>query len=109
VRPSRRFRRFPGNGGRHPGVLLRPTSRTAFSPRSPPRSTSASPKATWRPESISGLNQALDAAGVNYTFEIYPGTIHGFAMSYSVAFSPLGLQRHWDRLLPLLDGTLASG
>ena len=60
------FAAFPGNGGRHPGVLLypdafgvrpllqqmarelagRPTARTAFSPRSPPRSTSASPKAT---------------------------------------------------------------
>jgi carboxymethylenebutenolidase len=28
-------------------------------------------------EAISELNQALDAAGVGYTTEIYPGTIHG--------------------------------
>ena len=61
------------------------------------------------PESISGLNRALDAAGVDYTSEIYPGTIHGFTMSDTDAFSPSGLQRHWDRLLPLLGRTLASG
>ena len=61
------------------------------------------------PESISELNQALDAAGIDYTSEIYPGTIHGFTMSDTDAFSPSGLQRHWDRLLPLLHRTLASG
>ena len=61
------------------------------------------------PESISELNQALDAAGVDYTSEIYPGTVHGFTMSDTDAFSPSGLQHHWDRLLPLLDRTLASG
>jgi len=61
------------------------------------------------PESIRELDQALDAAGVDYTSEIYPGTIHGFTMSDTDAFSPSGLQRHWDRLLPLLDRTLASG
>lgn len=53
-----------------------------------------------RPEAISELNQALDAAGVGYTSEIYPGTVHGF--------NPSALQRHWDRLIPLLDRTLAN-
>jgi carboxymethylenebutenolidase len=61
-----------------------------------------------RPEAISELNQALDAAGVGYSTEIYPGTIHGFTMSDTDAFNPSALQRHWDRLLPLLDRTLAS-
>jgi carboxymethylenebutenolidase len=61
-----------------------------------------------RPEAISELNQALDAAGVGYTTEIYPATIHGFTMSDTDAFNPSALQRHWDRLLPLLDRTLAS-
>jgi carboxymethylenebutenolidase len=60
------------------------------------------------PESISELNQALEAAGVDYTSEIYPGTIHGFTMSDTDAFSPSGLQRHWDRLLLLLDRALAN-
>ncbi|MCX4679287.1 dienelactone hydrolase family protein [Streptomyces sp. NBC_01433] len=59
-------------------------------------------------EAISELNQALDAAGVSYTSEIYPGTVHGFTMSDTDAFDPAALQRHWDRLLPLLDLTLAD-
>ena len=52
--------------------------------------------------SMSELDQALDAAGVDYTSEIYPGTVHGFTMSDTDAFNPSALQRHWDRLLPLL-------
>ncbi len=60
------------------------------------------------PEALDELNQALDAAGVDYTSEIYPGTIHGFTMSDTDAFNPSALQHHWDRLLPLLDRTLAS-
>ncbi|WP_406187112.1 dienelactone hydrolase family protein [Streptomyces sp. NBC_01006] len=58
------------------------------------------------PEALGELNQALDAAGVGYTSEIYPGTVHGFTMSDTGAFDPAGLKRHWDRLLPLLDATL---
>ncbi|WP_326692086.1 MULTISPECIES: dienelactone hydrolase family protein [unclassified Streptomyces] len=60
------------------------------------------------PEALGELNQALDAAGISYTSEIYPGTIHGFTMSDTDAFSPAALKHHWDRLLPLLDRTLAN-
>ncbi|MFJ8593400.1 dienelactone hydrolase family protein [Streptomyces sp. NPDC093598] len=60
------------------------------------------------PEALGELNRALDAAGVDYTSEIYPGTVHGFTMSDTDAFDPSALQRHWDRLLPLLDRTLAD-
>ena len=60
------------------------------------------------PEALGELNQALDAAGVDHTSEIYPGTIHGFTMADTDAFNPAALQRHWDRLLPLLDRTLAN-
>ncbi|WP_406180014.1 dienelactone hydrolase family protein [Streptomyces sp. NBC_01006] len=60
------------------------------------------------PEAISQLSQALDHAGVGYTCEIYPGTVHGFTMSDTDAFNPSALQRHWDRLLPLLDRTLTG-
>ncbi|MET8169830.1 dienelactone hydrolase family protein [Streptomyces sp. NPDC005329] len=60
------------------------------------------------PEALGELNQAMDAAGVGYTSEIYPGTIHGFTMADTDAFNPAALQRHWDRLLPLLDRTLAN-
>ncbi|MEU0628992.1 dienelactone hydrolase family protein [Streptomyces sp. NPDC005989] len=61
------------------------------------------------PEAISEFEQALDAAGVAHTCEIYPGTLHGFTMADTAAFDPVALQRHWDRLLPLLDRTLAKG
>lgn len=57
-------------------------------------------------ESFSELDQALEAAGIAYTNETYPGTIHGFTMSDTDAFDPTALQRHWDRLLALLDGAL---
>ncbi|MCK9900786.1 dienelactone hydrolase family protein [Frankia sp. Cpl3] len=60
------------------------------------------------PEALTELNQALDAAGVGYTSEIYPGTIHGFTMSDTDAFSAPGLKHHWDRLLPRLDRGLAN-
>ncbi|WP_324783520.1 dienelactone hydrolase family protein [Streptomyces sp. H51] len=61
------------------------------------------------PEALGQLNQVLDAAGVSHTSEIYPGTVHGFTMSDTDAFSASGLKRHWDRLLPLLDRALGSG
>jgi carboxymethylenebutenolidase len=57
-------------------------------------------------ETLGELNAALDATGVAYTSEIYPGTVHGFTMSDTDAFSPAALQLHWDRLLPLLGRTL---
>jgi carboxymethylenebutenolidase len=61
------------------------------------------------PEALAELNRTLDAAGLDYTSEIYPGTVHGFTMSDTDAFNPEALQLHWDRLLPLLSGTLTGG
>ncbi|MFF4099122.1 dienelactone hydrolase family protein [Streptomyces sp. NPDC001903] len=61
-----------------------------------------------RPEAITELRRALDAAGVGHAIELYPGTVHGFTMSDTAAFDPSALQRHWDRLLPLLARTLGG-
>ncbi|MFD7060480.1 dienelactone hydrolase family protein [Streptomyces sp. NPDC059906] len=61
------------------------------------------------PEALVELNQALGAAGVGYTSEIYPGTVHGFTMSDTDAFDAAALRLHWDRLLPLLGRTLDRG
>ena len=58
------------------------------------------------PEAISELTASLDAAGVRHTSEVYPDTVHGFTMTDTAAYSPTGLQRHWERLLPLLTRTL---
>ena len=61
------------------------------------------------PKAIARLDEALDAAGVGDPTEIYPGTVHGFTMADTDAFHPAGLQRHWDRLLALLDRALPDG
>ncbi|WP_086841083.1 dienelactone hydrolase family protein [Amycolatopsis kentuckyensis] len=55
------------------------------------------------PEALGELNRVLDAAGLEYTSEIYPGTVHGFTMADTDAFEPAALQRHWESLLALLD------
>ncbi|MFD5637836.1 dienelactone hydrolase family protein [Streptomyces sp. NPDC127077] len=60
------------------------------------------------PEVVGELDQALEAAGVDHTCEIYPGTVHGFTMADTDAFDPAALQHHWDRLLPLLESALTK-
>ncbi|WP_197349213.1 dienelactone hydrolase family protein [Streptomyces bathyalis] len=60
------------------------------------------------PKDIARLDEALDAAGVRYTSEVYPGP-HGFTMSDTSAYSPVALERHWERLLPLLRRNLKGG
>ncbi|HEY3478293.1 MAG TPA: dienelactone hydrolase family protein [Streptomyces sp.] len=60
------------------------------------------------PEGVSELNKVLDGAGVEYTSEIYPGTVHGFTMTDTAAYSASGLQLHWERLVPLLGSALTT-
>ncbi|MFJ9369537.1 dienelactone hydrolase family protein [Nocardia sp. NPDC101769] len=60
------------------------------------------------PASLGKLEQALETAGVDYSIEIYPDTIHGYTMSDTDAFNPAATQHHWNHLLPLLDRTLAT-
>ncbi|PPS82999.1 dienelactone hydrolase family protein [Streptomyces sp. MH60] len=59
-------------------------------------------------EALGELNAALDAAGVDYTSEIYPGTVHGFTMADTDTYNAAALRRHWDHLVPLLDRTLVN-
>ncbi|MEU6845806.1 dienelactone hydrolase family protein [Streptomyces sp. NPDC046716] len=60
------------------------------------------------PASLAALDQALTTAGRAASTEIYPGTVHGFTMSDTSAFDAEGLERHWDRLLPLLERALGK-
>jgi carboxymethylenebutenolidase len=96
--------------GFHPGFLVTdaPDSPHRLVPKLTAQVHLGHAEGDMSSEAISELNRALDAAGVGYTSEIYPGTIHGFTMSDTDAFNPSALQRHWDRLLPLLDRTLTN-
>ncbi|OZD04841.1 dienelactone hydrolase [Rhodococcus sp. 06-235-1A] len=63
------------------------------------------------PQALNELNTALEAARLDYTSEIYPGTIHGFTMADTDAFDAVGSERHWEHLLALLallDSALTS-
>jgi carboxymethylenebutenolidase len=96
--------------GFHPGFLVTgaPDSPHRLVPELTAQVHLGLAEGDMKPEAISELNQALDAAGVEYTTEIYPGVIHGFTMSDTDAFNLSALQRHWERLLSLLNRALAS-
>ncbi|MFI6996705.1 dienelactone hydrolase family protein [Nocardia sp. NPDC050175] len=96
--------------GFHPGALVTdaPDSPHLLIPELPTQLHLGLAENDMPPESVDLLNQALDAVGLGSTAELYPNTVHGFTMSDTDAFNPAALQRHWDRLLPLLARALAN-
>ncbi|GAA0378149.1 dienelactone hydrolase family protein [Streptomyces blastmyceticus] len=96
--------------GFHPGFLVTdaPDSPHRLVPRLTAEVHLGLAEGDMSPETLAEFNRALDAAGVDYTTEVYPGTVHGFTMSDTEAFDPAALQHHWDRLLPLLGRTLTN-
>ncbi|MHB8529342.1 MAG: dienelactone hydrolase family protein [Caulobacteraceae bacterium] len=65
--------------------------------------------AGFPPEQAERLRQALDAAGVANTVEIYPGARHGYAPPDMPVYDQAASERHWRELLKLLDETLKPG
>jgi carboxymethylenebutenolidase len=59
--------------------------------------------ASMTPEQIRTLEEALDAAGVRYTSEVYEGAPHGFSMADTAMYNEAAEQRHWVNLFGLLD------
>ena len=57
-------------------------------------------------EVLDALPAAMEAAGVNYRIEIYPGTEHGFAFPERPAYNKAAGERHWERMLELFDRQL---
>lgn len=51
------------------------------------------------------LNDALEAARVPYSIEVYAGASHGFAVPDLPVYDRAAAERHWDRLLQLLRET----
>ena len=52
------------------------------------------------------LEQALTEAGVDYTLEVYEGARHGFAVTGHLVYDRDASERHWTRLVALLNDTL---
>lgn len=52
------------------------------------------------------LKSALEEAKVNYTMELYPGVVHGFAVPGVPMYDREASERHWQRLLALYRETL---
>ncbi|MFF5186002.1 dienelactone hydrolase family protein [Streptomyces sp. NPDC000345] len=57
------------------------------------------------PEQIRLLEDALTAAGVRHTCEVYTGAHHGFTQADTAAYSEEAAERHWAALLDLLERT----
>ena len=58
-------------------------------------------------EQIAELERALDAAGVRYRSEVYPGAAHGYTMADTPAYNEAATERHYAELFALLERTVA--
>ncbi|MEU1462246.1 dienelactone hydrolase family protein [Streptomyces sp. NPDC005727] len=54
-------------------------------------------------EQIRRLTDALTAAGVRHTSEVYPGAGHGYTQADTTAYDREADERHWAALLALLE------
>jgi len=62
--------------------------------------------AGFPPEQADRLREALTAAGVDNTVEIYAGARHGYAPPDMPVYDEAASERHWRELLALLDEAL---
>ena len=62
--------------------------------------------AGFPPEQADRLREALTAAGVENTVEIYEGARHGYAPPDMPVYDEAAAERHWRALLELFEGTL---
>jgi carboxymethylenebutenolidase len=61
---------------------------------------------TFPDEQRQRLEAALVAAGVSHTIETYENAKHGFAVNGHLVYDKEASERHWDRLLKLLEEAL---
>lgn len=52
------------------------------------------------------LGEALQAAGVRHTIELYEGHLHGFAVPDMAVYDAGAAERHWERVLALFAAEL---
>jgi carboxymethylenebutenolidase len=58
------------------------------------------------PDAVARLGEALQAAELEASNEIYAGAPHGYTMADTSVFHPEATERHFQELRTLLDGTL---
>lgn len=63
---------------------------------------------SFPPEQQTRLSQAFDESGGRYTLEIYQGAKHGFAVNGHLVYDRDASERHWARLLRLLEDEVQS-
>ncbi len=64
--------------------------------------------ASCTPEHQRALREALEAAGVRHSMELYPGARHGFAAPDFPVFDEAASERHWERVLALFGEHLVA-
>ena len=60
------------------------------------------------PDAVARLGEALQAAGLEASNDIYEGAPHGYTMADTSAFHPDATERHFKELRALLDGALKA-
>jgi carboxymethylenebutenolidase len=60
----------------------------------------------FAPEQRERLRGALEAGGIRFEIEIYPGAAHGFAVTDTPAYDAPSAERHWERVMALMAGEL---
>ena len=58
------------------------------------------------PDAVARLGEALQAAGLQASNDIYTGARHGYTMADTSAYNPEATERHFTELRALLDATL---
>jgi carboxymethylenebutenolidase len=58
---------------------------------------------------IARLDDALVAAGVRFTSEVYTGAMHGYTMQDLPVYNAQAAERHWQNLLALFSRSLRPG
>lgn len=61
---------------------------------------------SYPPEMARKLEAALQAGGVDYTSELYAGSLHGWTMADFPIYDPAAAERHWAVLTKLYAETL---
>jgi len=61
------------------------------------------------PEQRATLAETLTAAGVDHQIELYPGALHGFAMSDFPVYDAAAAQHRSQRVLELFAASLYAG